>query len=66
MPQPPTRSAEAEHAAKDACTAADLADTAARAAEEWPAHFVAFDLLRLSGAATSGWPDRRALFCCCE
>lgn len=29
---------------------------AVRAAEEWPAHFVAFDLLRLSGTVTIGWP----------
>ncbi|MEU8992884.1 hypothetical protein AB0C98_42005 [Streptomyces sp. NPDC048558] len=26
---------------------------------EWPAHFVAFDLLRLSGTDTTGWPYRR-------
>ncbi|MFE7854451.1 ATP-dependent DNA ligase [Streptomyces sp. NPDC057403] len=32
---------------------------AARAAEEWPAHFVAFDLLRLSGTDTTSWPFRR-------
>ncbi|MDU0299859.1 MULTISPECIES: ATP-dependent DNA ligase [unclassified Streptomyces] len=32
---------------------------AVRAAEEWPAHFVAFDLLRLSGTVTTGWPYRR-------
>lgn len=32
---------------------------AARAAEEWPAHFVAFDLLRLSGTDMTGWPYRR-------
>jgi ATP-dependent DNA ligase len=32
---------------------------AARAAEEWPADFVAFDLLRLSGTDTTGWPYRR-------
>ncbi|MGY5061009.1 ATP-dependent DNA ligase [Streptomyces sp. 900105755] len=32
---------------------------AARAADEWPAHFVAFDLLRLSGTDTTGWPYRR-------
>ena len=32
---------------------------AARAAEEWPAHFVASDLLRLSGTDTTGWPYRR-------
>ncbi|MFF2132037.1 hypothetical protein ACFVW1_43175 [Streptomyces olivochromogenes] len=32
---------------------------AARAAEEWPAHFVAFDLLRLSATDTTGWPYRR-------
>ncbi|WP_307167459.1 hypothetical protein [Streptomyces rishiriensis] len=32
---------------------------AARAAEEWPAHFVAFDLLRLSGTCTTSWPYRR-------
>ncbi|MFG2473189.1 ATP-dependent DNA ligase [Streptomyces canus] len=32
---------------------------AARAASEWPAHFVAFDLLRLSGTDTMGWPYRR-------
>ncbi|WP_329538272.1 ATP-dependent DNA ligase (plasmid) [Streptomyces sp. NBC_01450] len=31
----------------------------ARAAEEWPAHFVAFDLLRLSGTDTTSWPYRR-------
>lgn len=32
---------------------------AARAAEEWPAHFVAFDLLRLSGTDTNSWPYQR-------
>ncbi|GAA2916060.1 MULTISPECIES: ATP-dependent DNA ligase [Streptomyces] len=32
---------------------------AARATEEWPAHFVAFDLLRLSGTDTTSWPYRR-------
>ncbi|GDY80692.1 hypothetical protein SAV31267_101770 [Streptomyces avermitilis] len=32
---------------------------AARAAEEWPAHFVAFDLLRLSGTDTTRWPYQR-------
>ncbi|MGW3160403.1 ATP-dependent DNA ligase [Streptomyces sp. NPDC001089] len=32
---------------------------AARAAEEWPAHFVAFDLLRLSGTDATAWPYRR-------
>ncbi|MFD6171135.1 ATP-dependent DNA ligase [Streptomyces coeruleorubidus] len=32
---------------------------AARAAAEWPAHFVAFDLLRLSGTDTTLWPYRR-------
>ncbi|MEU9140950.1 hypothetical protein AB0D33_34205 [Streptomyces sp. NPDC048404] len=32
---------------------------AARAAEKWPAHFVAFDLLRLSGTDTTSWPYRR-------
>lgn len=32
---------------------------AARAAQQWPAHFVAFDLLRLSGTDTIGWPYRR-------
>ncbi|MFC9131848.1 ATP-dependent DNA ligase [Streptomyces sp. NPDC057099] len=32
---------------------------AARAAEQWPAHFVAFDLLRLSGTDTRTWPYRR-------
>ncbi|MFI5887671.1 hypothetical protein [Streptomyces sp. NPDC051554] len=32
---------------------------AARAAEEWPAHFVAFDLLRLSGTDTTSWPYQR-------
>ncbi|MFD7996987.1 ATP-dependent DNA ligase [Streptomyces mexicanus] len=32
---------------------------AARAAQEWPAHFVAFDLLRLSGTDTTGWPYQR-------
>jgi ATP-dependent DNA ligase len=32
---------------------------AARAAQEWPAHFVAFDLLRLQGTDTTGWPYRR-------
>ncbi|MFJ8024517.1 hypothetical protein [Streptomyces sp. NPDC096311] len=31
----------------------------ARAADEWPAHFVAFDLLRLSGTDTTAWPYRR-------
>ncbi|WP_329538250.1 hypothetical protein OG568_50915 (plasmid) [Streptomyces sp. NBC_01450] len=32
---------------------------AARAAKEWPAHSVAFDLLRLSGTDTTGWPYQR-------
>ncbi|MFK4070460.1 ATP-dependent DNA ligase [Streptomyces sp. NPDC029674] len=32
---------------------------AARAATEWPAHFMAFDLLRLSGTDTTSWPYRR-------
>ncbi|MFJ8596931.1 ATP-dependent DNA ligase [Streptomyces sp. NPDC093598] len=32
---------------------------AVRAAEEWPAHFVAFDLLRSSGTDTTRWPYRR-------
>ncbi|MGW7256558.1 ATP-dependent DNA ligase [Streptomyces sp. NPDC054834] len=32
---------------------------AARAAGEWPAHFVALDLLRLSGTDTTAWPYRR-------
>lgn len=32
---------------------------AARAAEEWPAHVVPFDLLRLSGTDTTPWPYRR-------
>ncbi|AYN43288.1 ATP-dependent DNA ligase [Streptomyces dangxiongensis] len=32
---------------------------AARAADEWPAHFVAVDLLRLSGTDTISWPYRR-------
>ncbi|MEV6963377.1 ATP-dependent DNA ligase [Streptomyces sp. NPDC051207] len=32
---------------------------AVRAAQEWPAHFVAFDLLRLSGTDTTSWPYRR-------
>ncbi|MFJ4895037.1 ATP-dependent DNA ligase [Streptomyces sp. NPDC088788] len=32
---------------------------AARAAGEWPAHFVAFDLLRLSGNDVTSWPYRR-------
>ncbi|MFF3584516.1 ATP-dependent DNA ligase [Streptomyces mirabilis] len=29
------------------------------AATERPAHFVVFDLLRLSGTDTTGWPHRR-------
>ncbi|WP_432171870.1 ATP-dependent DNA ligase [Streptomyces sp. 1222.5] len=32
---------------------------AARAAERWPAQFVAFDLLRLSGTDITGWPYMR-------
>lgn len=32
---------------------------AVRAAGEWLAHFVAFDVLRLSGTVTTGWPYRR-------
>ncbi|MEV8465101.1 hypothetical protein AB0470_36865 [Streptomyces griseosporeus] len=32
---------------------------AAWAAAEWPAHFVAFDVLRLSGTDTTGWPYQR-------
>ncbi|WP_436942657.1 hypothetical protein [Streptomyces sp. SudanB66_2053] len=32
---------------------------AARAAREWPARFVKFDLLRLSGTDTPSWPYRR-------
>ncbi|WP_228121281.1 ATP-dependent DNA ligase [Streptomyces fagopyri] len=33
--------------------------TAARATDEWPAYFIAFDLLRLPGTDTTGWPYRR-------
>ncbi|MGW2841800.1 ATP-dependent DNA ligase [Streptomyces sp. NPDC001493] len=33
--------------------------SALRAASEWPAHFVAFDLLRLSGTDTMSWPYER-------
>ncbi|WP_329374895.1 ATP-dependent DNA ligase [Streptomyces sp. NBC_01483] len=36
-----------------------LARRGAGSAEEWPAHFVAFDLLRLSGTDTTGWPYQR-------
>ncbi|GHD01478.1 hypothetical protein GCM10010313_14040 [Streptomyces violarus] len=43
-------------AAEPACPARGRA---ARAAEEWPAHFVAFDLLRLPGTDTTCWPYRR-------
>ncbi|MFB7982941.1 ATP-dependent DNA ligase [Streptomyces vinaceus] len=32
---------------------------AARAAGEWPAHFVAFDVVRLSGTDTTSWPYRQ-------
>ncbi|MFF8287400.1 ATP-dependent DNA ligase [Streptomyces albus] len=32
---------------------------AARLAEQWPAHYVAFDLLRLEGTDTTVWPYRR-------
>ncbi|MGW6927524.1 ATP-dependent DNA ligase [Streptomyces sp. NPDC054950] len=32
---------------------------AARAAEQWPAHFVAFDLLRVAGVDTTRWPYQR-------
>jgi len=32
---------------------------AARLAEQWPAHYVAFDLLRLEGTDTTAWPYRR-------
>ncbi len=32
---------------------------AAQVAAEWPAHFVAFDLLRLSGTDTTRWPYQR-------
>ncbi|MFG2266568.1 ATP-dependent DNA ligase [Streptomyces sp. NPDC048720] len=32
---------------------------AARAAEQWPAQFVAFDLLRLAGTDTTTWPYSR-------
>ncbi|MFE7216746.1 hypothetical protein ACFU93_44475 [Streptomyces sp. NPDC057611] len=32
---------------------------AARRAQEWPAHFVAFDLLRLAGQDAMAWPYRR-------
>ncbi|MEU2588375.1 hypothetical protein ABZ612_37140, partial [Streptomyces avermitilis] len=37
---------------------------AAHLAAEWPAHFVAFDLLRLAGTTTTAWPyrQRRAAF----
>ncbi|MFH9970184.1 hypothetical protein ACH4PR_55000 [Streptomyces mirabilis] len=33
--------------------------SASQAADQWPAHFVAFDLLRLNGTDTTGWPYRR-------
>ncbi|MFI9801928.1 ATP-dependent DNA ligase, partial [Streptomyces sp. NPDC052302] len=32
---------------------------AARLGEQWPAHYVAFDVLRLEGADTTAWPYRR-------
>ncbi|WP_109006218.1 ATP-dependent DNA ligase [Streptomyces rishiriensis] len=32
---------------------------AARLAEQWPAHYVAFDVLRLEGTDTTTWPYRR-------
>jgi ATP-dependent DNA ligase len=32
---------------------------AARLADQWPAHFVVFDLLRLHGTDTLAWPYRR-------
>ncbi|MET7887623.1 hypothetical protein ABZU45_27575 [Streptomyces avermitilis] len=32
---------------------------AAHLAAEWPAHFVAFDLLRLAGTTTTAWPYRQ-------
>ncbi|MET7887824.1 ATP-dependent DNA ligase [Streptomyces avermitilis] len=32
---------------------------AGRLAEQWPCHFVAFDLLRLAGTDTTAWPYRR-------
>nr|WP_318199165.1 ATP-dependent DNA ligase [Streptomyces sp. SCL15-4] len=32
---------------------------AARLAEQWPAHYVAFDVLRLAGTVTTAWPYRR-------
>ncbi|WP_347814597.1 hypothetical protein [Streptomyces sp. Tu 3180] len=32
---------------------------AVRLAAEWPVHFVAFDVLRLAGTDTTGWPYRR-------
>jgi ATP-dependent DNA ligase len=32
---------------------------AARTAKEWSTHFVASDLLRLSGTDTTGWPYQR-------
>ncbi|MGY5099457.1 ATP-dependent DNA ligase [Streptomyces sp. 900105245] len=32
---------------------------AVQLAEQWPAHFVAFDLLRLAGTDTTRWPYRR-------
>lgn len=32
---------------------------ASRLAQEWPAHFVAFDVLRLAGQDTTAWPYRR-------
>ncbi|MET8586392.1 hypothetical protein ABZX39_36820 [Streptomyces collinus] len=32
---------------------------ALRLAEQWPVHFVAFDLFRLSGTDTTGWSYRR-------
>ncbi|KPI20058.1 ATP dependent DNA ligase [Actinobacteria bacterium OV450] len=34
---------------------------AARAAGEWPAHFVAFDVVRLSGTDTTAWPYRQRM-----
>ncbi|MFI1487466.1 hypothetical protein [Streptomyces sp. NPDC020747] len=32
---------------------------AVRLADQWPAHFVAFDLVRLAGTDATGWPYRR-------
>ncbi|GGZ41437.1 hypothetical protein GCM10010365_72680 [Streptomyces poonensis] len=47
------------HLAEPGPAMVEIAACDDRTAAEWPAHFVAFDLLRLGGTDTTPWSYRR-------